>query len=193
MRTLLAALALCAAFAADAQNAIFRTYKEYVDSTGLPVHGVIDVEPHMGRFVVTYSADGKGQRIPCKKIWGFRYNNILFRIEPEGDMPVRLMSHGAVYYWENGFAHLHMQHDSTEASGFEYGRIAYLSKDVQSAIVPASFTTDDTRSASAKFRDAYPAYGSMVDCIGQGTELEGVRQCVVEYEVAVEEGKAAKP
>jgi hypothetical protein len=108
-------------------------------------------------------------------------------------MPVRLMSYGAVYYWENGFAHLHMQHDSTEASGFEYGRAAYLSKDVQSEIVPASFKADDTRSASAKFREDYPAYGSMLDCIGEGTELDSVRQCVVEYEVAVEEGLASMP
>lgn len=193
MRILFAILICCASLAADAQNAIFRTYKEYVDGAGLPVQGVIDVVPRMGRFVVTYKKDGKEQRISCKKVWGFRYNNILFRIEPEGDLPVRLMSHGAVYYWENGFAHLHMQHDTTEASGFEYGRAAYLSKDVQGEIVPASFKTDDTRSASAKFRDAYPAYGSMLDCIGEGTELDRVRQCVVEYEVAVEEGKAVKP
>jgi hypothetical protein len=33
----------------------------------------------------------------------------------------------------------------------------------------------------------------MLSCIGEGTELERVRQCVVEYEVAVEEGKAGKP
>jgi hypothetical protein len=193
MRILFALLVLCAPLAADAQNAVFRTYQEYAGDAGVPVQGVIDVVPRMGRFVVTYQKDGKEQRIPCKKIWGFRYNNILFRIEPEGDMPVRLMSHGAVYYWENGFAHLHMQHDTTEASSFEYGRAAYLSKDVQGAIVPACFRTGDTKSASAKFRDAYPAYGSMLSCIGEGTELERVRQCVVEYEVAVEEGKAGKP
>ncbi|MEO8733486.1 MAG: hypothetical protein ABI373_04055 [Flavobacteriales bacterium] len=193
MRILFAALVFCVSFAVDAQNAIFRTYKEYVDSTGLPVQGVIDVVPRMGRFVVTYKKDGSEERIPCKKVWGFRYNNILFRIEPEGDMPVRLMSHGAVYYWENGFAHLHMQHDSTEASSFEYGRAAYLSKTIQSAIVPASFNADDTSSASAKFRDANPAYASMISCIGEGSELDSVRQCVVEYEVDVEEGKASMP
>jgi len=193
MRIILAALICCASWAADAQNAIFRTYQEYADSAGLPVQGVIDVVPRMGRFVVTYTKDGSKESISCKKVWGFRYNNILFRIEPEGDMPVRLMSHGAVCYWENGFAHLHMQHDTTEASGFEYGRVAYLSKDLQSDIVPASFKDDDTGSSSAKFRDAFPAYGSMLNCIGEGAELDSVRQCVVEYEVAVEEGKAAKP
>ena len=65
--------------------------------------------------------------------------------------------------------------------------------DVQGDIVPASFKTDDKRSAAAKFRTGHPPYADLLTCIGEGADVEHTRQCVVDYDVAVEEGRASKP
>jgi hypothetical protein len=193
MRTLLLALTGPLILSVSAQNAIYRSYEECAARTGEQVEGPMEVLPRMGRFVLTFEKDGKEASVPCRKLWGFRCNNILFRIEPEGHLPVRLMAQGAVFYWENGFAHLRMLRDSMQAAGFEYGRASYLSRDLQGEIVPASFAADDTRSASGKFRAANPQYTSLLDCIGAGGNMDLTRQCVVEYEVAVEEKRAAAP
>ncbi len=193
MRNLMLLVALCAAAAVMAQNMVFRSYGEYAAKRGEAVDGPVGVEPQLGRFTVTFRKDGKRQRIPTRKVWGFMNQGVLYRIEQEGKLPVRLMAQGAVYYLENGFAHLRMQRDSTGASGFAYSYAAYLGRDMQSDIVPAVFRPDDTKSASAKFKAAWPAYKDLLEQIGEGSDMERVRRLVVEYEVAVEEGRVKGP
>ena len=193
MRNLIFLLILGISAGAMAQSVIYRSYDEYVAKQGESVDGTIDVVPNMGRFVVSYVKAGSKNNLATRKVWGFMNEGFLYRIEPEGHLPVRLMAQGAIFYWENGFAHLRMQRDSTEASGFEYGRASYLSRELQSTIVPAIFKADDTKSASAKFKNAYPAYAELLGRIGEGADMDIVRQLVVDYEVAVEEGRVAGP
>ncbi|MGV9013472.1 MAG: hypothetical protein ACOH13_12835 [Flavobacteriales bacterium] len=174
------------------QNQVFWDAEDYPNS-GMVIQGDIHVEPRMGRFVITYEVNGSSKTTACRRIWGFQFDRTLYRIAPEGKIPVRLMAEGAVYYWENGFAHLRMQRDSLEASAYDYGRFSYLSMDRMSEIVPACFQGKQMSKASERFKDAYPAYADMLGCIGAGTDQDSTRQCVVEYEVAVEEGRALKP
>ncbi|MBX2983801.1 MAG: hypothetical protein KF843_14075 [Flavobacteriales bacterium] len=193
MHRLLLLLSLGISSGIMAQNVIYRSYGEYVENKGEQVDGLIDVVPNMGRFVVAYENAGSKKHVPTRKVWGFLNDGFLYRIEPEGKLPVRLMAQGPICYWENGLAHLRMQRDSTEAAIVEYGYASYLSRDLQSEIVPAHFTADDTKSPSAKFRQAWPAYSELLDRIGEGTDMDSVRQCVVDYAVAVEEGRLAGP
>ncbi len=193
MRSFILLLSLGIAAGALAQNVIYRNYDEYVAKQGEAVDGNIDVAPDLGRFVVRYVKDGRKKHIASRKVWGFLNDGFLYRIEPEGHLPVRLMAQGAIFYWENGLAHLRIQRDSSGASGFEYGHASYLSREIQSEIVPAIFKADDTKSSSAKFKEAWPAYAELLERIGEGTDMDSVRQCVVNYEVAVEEGKIAGP
>ena len=193
MRIPLLLAALCTALAAPAQNLLYRSYGDFAEHRGQTVGGPIDVEPHWGRFVVVYVQDGRRQRIPARKLWGFMNQGAFYRIEREAGLPVRLMAQGAIAYWENGLAHLRMQRDSTEAATIEFGHAAYLSRDMQGNIVPASFPADDAKSASAKFKAAWPVYHDLLERIGNGGDMDRVRQLVVEYEVAVEEGRAPGP
>lgn len=193
MRSVLFFLLIGAACVAHAQSALYRSYEEYAQQRGEPVDRITEVVPSMGRFVVLYSKDGTGGQLPVRKLWGFMNRGVLYRMEQQDKLPVRLMAQGAIYYWENGFAHLHMQRDSTVAAGFEQGHAAYLSRDVQSTIVPAVFKADDTKSASAQFKAAWPAYRELLDRIGEGNDLDRVRQLVADYEVAVEEGRTPGP
>lgn len=193
MRHLILLLTLGISSCLMAQAIIYRTYEEYVAKQGEVVDGAIDVVPDLGRFVVSYVKGGSKKHVPTRKVWGFLNDGFLYRIEPEGRLPVRLMAQGAIFYWENGFAHLRMQRDSAEAAGFEYGHASYLSRELQSDIIHASFKAGDTKSSSAKFKEAWPAYAELLGRIGEGNDMDSVRQYVVDYEVAVEEGRIAGP
>jgi len=193
MRSLIFLLTLGLSSGAMAQNVIYRNYGEYVAKQGDSVDGPVSVVPNMGRFVVSYVKEGSKKHVATRKVWGFLNNGFLYRIEPEGHLPVRLMAQGAIFYWENGFAHLRIQRDSTGAAGFKYGYGSYLSRELQSGIVPASFKAEDTKSSPAKFKESWPAYAELLGRIGEGADMDSVRQLVVDYEVAVEEGKVAGP
>lgn len=193
MRSLALVFALCTAAGTAAQSALFPSYEAYAQGKGEQVEGPIAVVPQMGRLVVAFGKDGARKHIPARKLWGFLNQGFLYRIEQEGRLPVRLMAQGAICYWENGLAHLRMQRDSAEAATVEHGHAAYLSRDLQSAIVPARFTPGDTKSPSAKFKQAWPAYAELLDRIGEGADLDSMRQWVVDYAVAVEEGRLAGP
>lgn len=192
MRHLVTIAVILFTHAAWAQGQVFRTEADY-PGAGMAVDGEVGLEPRMGRFVLTYAVDGKPKVTPCRQLWGFQYGSALYRIAPEGHVPVRLMAQGAVFYWENGFAHLHMQSDSVEAAHFEFGRASYLSRDVKGEIVPACFKGKGMTKESERFKAEWPAYAGMLDCIGTGANMDSTRQCVVEYEVAVEEGRAPAP
>lgn len=193
MRPLVVTLLLLFAVDALAQNVLYRSYEEYAEHRGQEVKGLFNVEPHIGRFVVTYREGEVRVRVPTRKVWGFMNQGALYRIEQQGFLPVRLMAQGPIYYWENGFAHLRMQHDSVEVAAFEYGLPSYLSHDLHGEIVPAVFKPGDTRSPSGKFRQAWPAYADLLERIGEDADMDRIRQEVVDYIVAVEEGRVQGP
>lgn len=152
---------------------------------GEAVGDFVDVYPIMGQWTLIFEKDGAKRKVKCKDIWGFMYKGVLFRINDEGPIPVRLMTEGAVCYYENGFAHLYMQRDSTELAGFEYGHASYLSKDIKGPIVPAVFKEGDQKSVSSRFRSEYPALEPLFKCIGVREEMDPIRQCVVDFEAGL--------
>lgn len=152
---------------------------------GEAVGDFVDLYPSMGQWTLLFTKDGMERKVKCKDIWGFMYKGILFRINDEGPIPVRLMTEGALCYYENGFAHLYMQRDSTEVGTYEIGHAAYLSRDIRGPIVPAVFKEGDSRSVSARFRTEYPALEPLFRCIGTRKEMDPIRQCVVDFEAGV--------
>ena len=149
---------------------------------GEPVGEYVDLFPAMGQWTLLFEKDGVKRKVKCKDIWGFLYKGVLFRINDEGPIPVRLMTEGAVCYYENGFAHLKMLHDDLEIAPYEVGNAAYLSKDLKGQIVPARFQEGDLRSVSARFRTEYPMLEPLYRCIGDQGDMDPIRQCVVDFE-----------
>lgn len=156
-------------------------YKPIGESVG----EYVDLFPAMGQWTLLFEKDGVKRKVKCKDIWGFMYKGVLFRINDEGPLPVRLMTEGSVCYYENGLAHLYMQRDSTETASFELGHAAYLSKDIRGPIVPAVFKENDIRSVSGRFRTEYPGMEPLFKCIGTQAEINPIRQCVVDFEAGV--------
>jgi hypothetical protein len=149
---------------------------------GEAVGEFVDIFPVMGQWTLLFEKDGAKRKVKCKDIWGFLYKGVLFRINDEGPIPVRLMTEGAVCYYENGFAHLRMVRDGLEVATYDVGNAAYLSKDLKGPIVPARFKVDDTRSVSSRFRTEYPMLEPLYRCIGEGEQMDPIRQCVVDFE-----------
>lgn len=149
---------------------------------GEPVGEYVDLYPAMGQWTLLFEKDGVKRKVKCKDIWGFLYKGVLFRINDEGPIPVRLMTEGVVCYYENGFAHLRMLRDDIEAATYDVGNAAYLSKDLRGPIVPAKFKVDDTRSPSGRFRMEYPMLEPLYRCIAERDEMDPIRQCVVDFE-----------
>lgn len=149
---------------------------------GEPVGDYVDLYPAMGQWTLLFEKDGVKRKVKCKDIWGFLYKGVLFRINDEGPIPVRLMTEGVVCYYENGFAHLKMLHDDLEIAPYEVGNAAYLSKDLKGQIVPARFQEGDERSVSGRFRTEYPMLEPLYRCIGEQAEMDTIRQCVVDFE-----------
>lgn len=193
MRSLSLSLLLVLVCGAHGQSTMYRSYEEYAQQRGEAVDRITEVVPSMGRFVLRYGQGGTTRQVPVRKLWGFMNRGVLYRIEQQDMLPVRLMAQGAIFYWENGFAHLRMQRDSMAAAAFDYGHACYLSRDVKGAIVPAVFKPDDTKSASAQFKALWPAFQHLLDEIGDGGDMDRVRRLVVDYEVAVEEGRIPGP
>jgi hypothetical protein len=152
---------------------------------GEPVGDFVDLYPWLGHWTLVFEKDGVERKVKCKDIWGFTYKGVLFRISNEGPIPVRLMTEGLVCYYENGYAHLVMQRDSTENAGFDVGYASYLSKDIKSPIVPAVFKEDDVRTESSRFRSEYPMLEPLFKCIGEKQEMDPIRQCVVDLEAGL--------
>ncbi|HEY0977011.1 MAG TPA: hypothetical protein VGE21_06030 [Flavobacteriales bacterium] len=187
MRGVLLSSLLLIGLYGSAQTVLYRTRAEHLAGKGEERGNVLDVMPAMGRLVLVLETPGGRERVPCKDLWGFTYQGVLFRIEPGSGLPVRLMSHHTLCYYENGLAHLTMQRERTEAATFEFGDAAYLSTDLDGTIVPARFRGKDIPVASRRFDAAHPELESLITCIGAGAELEHIRQCVVDHEVSVEE------
>ena len=149
---------------------------------GEPVGEYVDLYPSMGQWTLVFEKDGAKRKVRCKDIWGFLYKGVLFRINEEGPIPVRLMTKGVVCYYENGFAHLRMLRDDMEYATYDVGNAAYLSKDLKGPIVRARFKEGDTRSASGRFNVEHPMLDHLTRCIAEHEEMDTIRQCVVDFE-----------
>ncbi len=149
---------------------------------GEAVGEYVDLYPSVGQWTLLFEKDGVKRRVKCKDLWGFLYKGVLFRINEEGPIPVRLMTEGVVCYYENGFAHLRMLHDDIEHAMYDVGNAAYLSKDLKGPIVRARFKEGDTRSPSGRFNMEHPALDQLTRCIAERDEMDTIRQCVVDFE-----------
>lgn len=175
--------------AAEAQVVIYPTVEAYRTRTGESVGAFVELLPARRDHLLAVDKDGARREVPCSTLWGFTYGDVVYRINSdERHAPVRLWTQGGICYYENGHAHLRMQHERLEQVMFAEGQghRSYVSKDLEGPIVPAVFREGDARSASGRFRMAHPQYAPLFTCIGDADDLDRTRQCVVDFEVMLE-------
>ena len=123
---------------------------------------------------------------PCNTYWGFTYNDQLFRVD-KLSQPVRVIINGKIIYYENGYANLCMIRDNTTNALFDIGYYCYVSKDLNSDIVPFPSTImSDAYGQIKTFKTENPKYKTLFSCIEKNYKYENVRACVESYE---KEGK----
>lgn len=175
--------------AAGAQVVLYSTVEAYRTHKGEEVGAFVELRAVRRDHILAVDKDGTRREVPCSTLWGFSYGDVVYRINPdERHAPVRLWTQGGLCYYENGHAHLRMQHERLEQVMFAEGQghRSYVSKDLEGPIVPAVFREGDERSASGRFRAAHPQYAPLYTCIGDADELDRTRQCVVDFEVMLE-------
>ncbi|MBL8009916.1 MAG: hypothetical protein JNJ64_04865 [Flavobacteriales bacterium] len=189
MRALLPTILMVLAGIVQAQVVLFPSADAYRTRAGEPVGSFVELVPAGRGHRLTVEKDGARREVACSTLWGFSYGDVVYRINPEErHAPVRLWTHGGICYYENGHAHLRMQHERLEQVMFAEGQghRSYVSKDLEGPIVPAVFREGDERSASGRFRAAHPQYTPLFTCIGDADDLDRTRQCVVDFEVMLE-------
>jgi len=173
----------------EAQVVLHPTVEAYRTRTGVSVGAFVELKPAGRDHLLVVDMDGARREVRCSTLWGFSYGDVVYRINvDERHAPVRLWTQGGLCYYENGYAHLRMQHERLEQVMFAEGQghRSYVSKDLEGPIVPAVFRKGDERSASGRFRVAHPQYAPLYTCIGDEDDLDRTRQCVVDFEVMLE-------
>lgn len=130
-----------------------------------------------------FKKDGEKIKIHCNDMWGFIYEDALFRVDKKLNQPTRAISVGKIIYYENGLAHLGMIRDKEETAGFSIGYFCYVSKKLNSDIIPmpASLISDAYKKIK-KFKKENPEYNELFDCIEKDYNYRKVRSCIIEFE-----------
>ena len=186
---LLLLLSLCLLpFISQAEVIVFETFQDFVDQKGTTYDDYHGYSHAMGAVKIILKDNGKKVKIKCRDIWGFVYNDALFRTDHVHDQPVRLLSFGKICYYENGIAHLNMLKNDSESGSFSIGYYCYVSATIDGTLVPMPSTLlSDARKKIKKFKEANPQYKDLFDCIEKNYNYQNVRPCVEEFEKEAED------
>ena len=189
MKSLFALAFICIACVAQAQVTVFKTFEDFTNKNGETFDEYRRFFSDFGVYFLKVRKGKKSTKFRAKEIWGFSFKDALFRIDKAEGMPVRVLSVGKIIYYGNGFAHLDMVETGSNSSTFSFGYHAYVSKSLNSFIIPLEAHYKDQFYQVSfgmklkSFREDYPEYEPLFDCIGgyyQSVNLIG--NCVKEFE-----------
>jgi hypothetical protein len=169
---------------AHANIIVYETYNDYVNDAGEEYDEIAKWTYGMtGKTSISLIQNGKKVKIPLEDIWGFKYGEVLFRIAKDENVMARVVSSGKITYYENGDAHLIMLIGGTNEAIFTQGYYCYVSKDLESEITPMpTKQLLGARKQINEFKEDYPEYSTLFDCIGKNYDYEHVRTCVENFE-----------
>jgi hypothetical protein len=167
---------------ANAQTGIYDTYEDFKKDSLRTMKAIDRTSYSMGKYTIVFTDNnGKEEKVKAKTIWGFKYNGHLFRTDHVGNIALVILTGDFVYY-ENGGAHLQMLRFDKKEGDFSSGYACYLSKDLGSEMTPLpSAPISDAKKMYKNFKEKYPEYEKLYDCIGKRTDYLHVRECVQEY------------
>ena len=183
MKTIFFLFTFLISLAAHAEVVIYKTYQVYKDDKGEKYDDYHGFQHTKGNVILSFLKDDKKTKIACKDMWGFKYNDILFRTDVKNNQPVRVVVVGKICYYENGIAHLGMIRDKKDEGSFTIGNFCYLSKDLNSELLPMpKAMIMESKKEVNKFKAGNPQYKELFDCIEKNYTYQHVRTCVDEFE-----------
>lgn len=140
--------------------------------------------------------DGK-KSVKCSEYWGFSYSGALFRCEIANSQVAFVESVGDVCFYINGVAELERIElrkagKSADHAYSDFGAQSYLSKGLEGDLVatpPFTFRAVQSNKSWKLFRERYPEYSVLCDCIesipsgpmsmmSQEEVLDRMRECL---------------
>jgi len=162
---------------------VYTTYEDYAAGKIDPMDEIKNFSYGFGTTVDFYKGKTK-HAVKCKDMWGFKYKNTLFRIEPIQREPEAVVSLGKIVYYENGLAYLNALMDNTSSgSSPAGGTMSFLSKNLSSEMTPLPTPgVIDPANHYGKFKKANKAFTSLYKCLDgcKGRYLE-MRKCAENY------------
>lgn len=167
-----------------AQIEVYRTFEDYQNGVSEKFDTYRGAGHSSGRvFLMFYNEmEKKKKNVKCKEMWGFKYNGALFRNEIFVGQPARVIIAGDIIYYENGIAHLDMIRYNKNEGEFSLGAYCYLSKDLNSKMIALSITDENHEKSFAEFKEQFPEFEDIYECMGKDYSPRVVATCVAEYE-----------
>ncbi len=129
--------------------------------------------------------------IKTKDIWGFKYKDVLFRIDHDnpGQNAVRVIVKNKLVYYENGRAHLEMLESGQSSAYYSQfaGYSAYISLNLNSMMIVLDENIHGlagkkrAKKRVRNFQDENSEYNAFFDCL-TNYRIETVRRCISEFE-----------
>lgn len=170
---------------ANSQIVIFQTYEDYKNGVGEKYDSYRGYTSVLNNLKLNLVKDNKNVNVSCENMWGLTYNDVVFRIDNSSKpyQIARLIFNGKICYYENGYAHLEMIRDNKTTGDFSIGNLNSLSKDINSEIcaLPFNMAIELKRKYNA-FKEEYPEYKSIFECIGKDFSQKNVLSCVQLFE-----------
>ena len=149
---------------------VYKTFEEYSNNSGTRYNKYYGWSHNNGKMKIWFKENNKKIKIPANEIWGVYFNGAIFRTDTRTHQFARLLSKGKICYYENGAAHLNMIGRKTELGQFPIGYYAYVSKDLESEMIPfpsPQATSSDAYKLLNKFKTDNKQYDKLFEPIGK--------------------------
>ena len=170
---------------------IYDTYENYLNNTGITYKGEYVYSSSSELFkkrIIRFNNKNKKTTkeknkisINCPDIWGFKLNDILFRIHHNYDpSPMCVVNQGELIYYEHGKGHLEALSNKKKVGLIDnhWGKQAYISKDMNSKMISISDSkTKHRKTELSNFVQENPEYNSFFDCLNKNSDLKVIRKC----------------
>jgi hypothetical protein len=171
------------------QLTVYKTYADYKNNTGAAYdasYKYLGIKGSDGiGYVVDFESKGKPRlSIHCGNVWGFKYQDRIFRTAESTKAPAALTFTGKMCFYVNGYSVLKDMNVGGYASkAIKESESNYISKDMQSDVVVWPIGNPDyLASVIKKIEKEYPETTPLLDCIYNNKDSYlKMKDCIKQY------------
>jgi hypothetical protein len=188
-------LLICTGINLKAETAeIYKTFEDYKSGNPELIEDVTSAywsSDSFGNRVVFEREDKKKKRVKLKDFWGFKYKGRLFRSINKSTYKdlACVVDSGKVIFYMNGGALLTLLKEGANFGFMEQGSAeCFVSLDYNSDIVSTHWNNNGnkvnaprTKTPFNKFKEMYPQFQELYDCIGETYSTYIARKCIENF------------
>lgn len=189
MKQILLIFGLITALTTFSQIKIYKTFEDFQNKKGIDVDEIREITGGMNKGAIKTKTGKEKTTYYAKDIWGFTYKDVIFRSSISGNFKTfaRVKIVGDYCFYENAQAHLYMLKNNTTFAIYYDGFRYYISKDLNSIVVPidnASSTNNRFTNVVNRAYEKDPNLKQLCNCITNQKEgASGIEPCVKKLNV----------